>query len=120
MQAPVFEILTWRSALNVKDSDIIGAMTRFSGVVERLSGFLHQSLYKNQDQQWVCIYFWKTQEEAHASNEAVAHTREFSELMSLIEKESVTMEVLLPSQHSGDLVLWGNCHIKFNMNEYSV
>ncbi|MGH1440427.1 MAG: hypothetical protein ACRBBR_09975 [Cellvibrionaceae bacterium] len=103
MQSPVFEMLTWRSAINVKDSEMIRVMTHFSEVVEKLPGFLYQSLYKNAASQWVCIYFWSTEKEAYASNELVANTVEFAELMALIEKESVTMEVFSAMQSTGHI-----------------
>ena len=100
---PVFEILTWRSAAAVDDSDMIDAMTNFGDVVKDLPGFIHQSLYKNAAEQWVCIYFWETEEEAHASNDAVADLDVFQALMKLIQPDSVTMEVLPPLQSSHSL-----------------
>ncbi|MGH1487481.1 MAG: hypothetical protein ACRBCI_14800 [Cellvibrionaceae bacterium] len=94
MQAPIFEILTWRSATSVADDEMINTMAQFGEVVKGLPGFIHQSLYKNADDQWVCIYFWQREEDAHGSNQAVANLPIFGELMSLIKKDSITMEVL--------------------------
>ena len=101
MQTPIFEMLTWQAAPHIDDNDMISAMARFSGVVKTLPGFLYQSLYKKADHKWVCIYFWETEQEAHASNEAVAGTPEFSHLMSLIKENSLTMEVFSALQSSG-------------------
>ena len=101
MSRPVFEILTWKSSLNVSDETMISTMSRFSEVVKQLSGFLYQSLYKNADNKWVCIYFWETEADAHASNKAVANTPELSELMCLIEENSISMEVLSSLQNNG-------------------
>jgi len=105
MQSPIFEMLIWQSAVHVNDSEMIRAMARFSEVVETLPGFLYQSLYKNAASQWVCIYFWSTEKEAHESNELVANTVEFGESMALIEKDSITMEVFSALQFTG--------HVKF-------
>ena len=103
MKTPIFEILTWRSKESVTDQAMIDAMNEFSNVVEKLSGFLHQALYKNSPQEWLCIYYWKTEESAHASNEAVANEPSFHALMSLIDEGSVTMKVLPSMQDRGEL-----------------
>ncbi len=105
MQTPVFEILTWTTTDTTKDQDMVDSMAAFSERVKTLPGFLHQSLYKNANAQWVCIYFWKSEAEAHASNAAVANMKEFNELMRLIKKESITMEVLTSLQSCGVLIL---------------
>ncbi|HBR95774.1 MAG TPA: hypothetical protein DD979_00135 [Gammaproteobacteria bacterium] len=97
---PVFEILTWRALPSVADDDMVDAMAGFSEAVKTLPGFIHQSLYKNAQGQWVCIYFWQTEAEAHASNTAVAGLKVFENLMRLIEAGSVTMEVLSALQSS--------------------
>ena len=101
MQTPIFEILTWRSHENVSDQTMIETMNEFSQVVEGLPGFLHQSLYKSAGQEWLCIYYWQTEQDAHASNELVTNEPSFHALMSLIEEGSVTMEVLPALQASG-------------------
>lgn len=101
MIPPVFEILTWKSALNVDDEQMVSAMTNFGEVIKKLTGFLYQSLHKDADGTWICIYFWETEDDVHASNEAVAHSPEFGELMRLILEGSVSMEVLPSVQSSG-------------------
>jgi len=101
MQVPIFEILTWQSATGVTDNKMINTMNQFSKVVAKLPGFLYQSLYKNSEGQWICIYFWETEQEAHASNGIVAETKAFDDLMSIIQKDSVTIEVLSSLQDSG-------------------
>ncbi|QEQ96327.1 hypothetical protein [Neptunomonas concharum] len=101
MQPPIFEILTWKSAPNVTEKNMIDSMSRFGNLVSTLPGFLHQSLYKRRDETWVCVYFWETEQQAHDSNDLVAGTPEFSELISLIEEGSITMEVLTALQERG-------------------
>ena len=82
---------------------MINAMTRFSEITKRLPGFLYQSIYKNANGKWVCIYFWETEADAHASNEAVANTTEFGDLIKLINENSLTVEVLPSLQSSGKI-----------------
>lgn len=98
IQTAAFEILTWRSAANVTDQAMIQAMQAFSEDVQQLPGFLQQSLYKNAANDWVCIYYWQTEQQAHESNAAVADKNRFLQLMALIEPDSVTMEVMSPLQ----------------------
>ena len=103
MQKAVFEILTWESKEQSSDADMLHAMQQLSQLVKDLPGFLHQSLYKNAAAQWVCIYFWESEQAAHASNHAVAEEPIFHQLMSLIKAETVTMEVMSVLQHEGSL-----------------
>lgn len=99
-QQAAFEILTWRSAEKATDQEMIEAMQVFSEDVQQLPGFLQQSLYKNAANEWVCIYYWQTEQQAHDSNAAVADKASFSALMALIEADSVTMEVMTALQTS--------------------
>jgi hypothetical protein len=103
MENNVFEILTWRSAENVSNESMINSLNRFSESVGKLPGFLYQSLYQKESGAWVCIYFWESEEQAHQSNELVSEWPVFKELMSLIEQDSITMEVLSPVQSQGNL-----------------
>ena len=98
MQPAVFEILTWRSREGVKNKTMINAMHDFSHDVKQLPGFVQQSLYQNSSSEWVCIYYWETEQQAKDSNAAVAGTASFLALMELISAESVTMEVMTPLQ----------------------
>ncbi|MGH1427783.1 MAG: hypothetical protein ACRBEE_07575 [Arenicella sp.] len=103
MKTPIFEILTWRSKPNVSDITMANVMNEFGQTVEKLPGFLHQALYKNAPQEWLCIYYWQTEQNAHDSNDAVANEPSFHALMSLIEEGSVTMNVLPALQSQGQL-----------------
>ncbi|MGH1543302.1 MAG: hypothetical protein ACRBHB_23020 [Arenicella sp.] len=100
MKPPVFEILTWKALKNTSDEAMLAAMSEFSDKVKELPGFRQQSLYKNADNIWICIYYWHTEQQAHDSNAAVADEPSFQRLMSLIEATSITMEVLTPLQSS--------------------
>lgn len=96
MSQPVLEILTWESTAKATDEAMISAMMTFDKDVKVLPGFLQQTLYKNAANQWVCIYYWETEQQAHDSNAAVADKPSFQHLMTLIKPNSVTMEVLTP------------------------
>lgn len=98
MQSVVFEILTWRSSEGVTNKTMIDAMHEFSHDVKQLSGFLQQSLYQRSSGEWVCIYYWETEQQAKQSNTAVAKKASFIALMELIVTESVTMDVMTPLQ----------------------
>jgi len=98
MQSAVFEILTWRSREGVTNQTMVDAMNGFSHDVKQLSGFLQQSLYQKSSGEWVCIYYWETEQQAKQSNTAVANKASFLALMGLIITGSVTMDVMTPLQ----------------------
>jgi len=103
MNKPVFEILTWQAAENINEDKMLDAVTIFSQEVKSLPGFLHQALYKRDNGEWVCTYYWQTEQNAHDSNKSVAHWHSFNTLMTLIKPETVTMEVFACLQQSGEI-----------------
>ena len=103
MKDPVFEILTWKSAVNTNEDAMIDAMDLFCQEVMMLPGFLHQALYKRDNGEWVCIYYWQTEKHAHDSNAAVIEWPSFQNLMVLINPETVTMDVFPCLQHVGEM-----------------
>jgi hypothetical protein len=62
---------------------------------------LQQTLYKNGTNDWVCIYYWESEQQAHDSNAAVAETPSFQNIMALIAVNSITMEVMSSRQGCG-------------------
>lgn len=98
----VYEIVKWKSKSNVKDQDMIDAVNNMVTDLKSLKGFLHQSLYKNSNEEWVDIYYWETEEDAHASNESMATKNSFDNLIKLIEPNTVSVEILHPLQSSGE------------------
>lgn len=103
MQEPILEILTWKSSLDVTDNDMVKAMEVFSERVAALPGFLYQSLHKKDKLGWLCLYLWETEQHAHDSNTLVADFPEFNHLVSLIQPESITIEILPSKQSQGVL-----------------
>ncbi|MEE9494698.1 MAG: hypothetical protein V3W04_15165 [Gammaproteobacteria bacterium] len=99
----VFEILTWKSKAGVSDDEMINAVDSMVGDLKNLNGFLNQTLYKDSDGTWIDIYYWKTEKDAHDSNEGMADKASFKELMSVIEPDTVTMKVVSPKQASGEI-----------------
>lgn len=71
--------------------------------LEKLNGFLHQSLYKNSENEWVDIYYWATEKDAHDSNASMADKESFKRLIDLIDADTISMEVLPKLQSSGQL-----------------
>lgn len=100
MNNRVFEILSWVAKSGVTDVEMVDVMEDFGAEVRLLPGFIQQSLYKNAQGVWVCVYYWETEEQAHNSNELVADNPVFHSLMALIEADTVTMEVMHPLQQA--------------------
>ncbi len=99
----VYEILTWKSKSGVSDKKMIEAVDEMVVDLRTLDGFLHQTLYKNKDGTWIDVYYWKTEKDAIASNDAMANKDSLKSLMELIEPDSVTIEIMAPLQSSGQL-----------------
>ncbi len=95
---PVYERVTWLANEEVETSQMIQAMTDLSQDVQELPGFLEETLYQRTNKEWVAIYYWETEQQAHDSNDAVADKRSFQHLMSLIQPTSVHIEILHPLQ----------------------
>ena len=100
---PVYEIVKWESKPDVSDKAMIDAVNAMVVDLKSLKGFLHQSLYKNSNEEWVDFYYWETEEDAHASNTSMADKASFKTLIDLIEPNTVSIEVLHQLQSSGDL-----------------
>jgi len=99
--SPVFEILKWKSKNGVSDKIMIEAVNSMVEDLKALKGFLNQTLYKDSNGFWVDIYYWETEQDAHASNECMADKVSFNNLIENIESDSISMEVLKPLQRSG-------------------
>ena len=89
MGSPVYEIVKWKSKSNISNQTMIDAVNAMVVDLKTLEGFLHQSLYRNSDEEWVDIYYWETEENAHASNTSMADKASFKALIELIEPDSV-------------------------------
>ena len=103
MKQPTCEILKWRAVDGTTDEHMRDAMESLAVDVRQLPGFLQQTLYKGPENEWICIYYWESAQQAHDSNAAVADKRSFLQLMNIIDANSVSMEVMDAVQHSGDL-----------------
>ena len=99
---PVFEVVKWKSKSDVNDKVMIDAVNAMVVDLKILKGFLHQSLYKNSSDEWVDVYYWETEEDAHASNTSMADKASFKKLIELIEPNSVSIEVMHQLQSSGE------------------
>ena len=97
---PVYEVVKWKSKSGVKDEDMIASVNAMVPDLKKLKGFLRQSLYKSSNGEWVDIYYWETEEDAHASNANMVNTASFKNLVGLIETDSVSIEVLHQIQSS--------------------
>ncbi|MEH6449409.1 MAG: hypothetical protein V7765_12115 [Oleispira sp.] len=101
----VTEILSWQAKAEVTDEQMVAAVNAMLPDLKILPGFLFQSLSKDSQGRWVEVYFWQTTEDAHNSNELMAKKASLAHLMQLLHAETIEMEVMLPLQDSGALLL---------------
>jgi len=59
-----------------------------------------QTLYKDNNDFWIDVYYWDTAENAHLSNERMADKASLKKLLEIIELNTVTIEVFEPLQKS--------------------
>jgi hypothetical protein len=97
----IFETVKWKSKSGVPDKKMIDAVNSMVIDLKGLKGFLHQSLYKDFNEVWVDVYYWETEEDAHASNVSMGDKASFKNLIDLIELDSVSIEILHQLQSSG-------------------
>jgi len=97
----VLEILTWKAkSPDVSDDEMIAAVAGLVPDLKMLKGFQSQSLYKDSDGTWVDVYYWDSEEDAHASNDAMADKVSLARLIVLIAPGSITIEVMTAVQSS--------------------
>lgn len=96
----VLEIVKWKAKPNVSDEQMVKSVNDMVPDLKKLEGFINQTLYKDENDNWIDIYYWDTAENAHLSNERMADKKSLKELLELIELETVTMEILNPLQKS--------------------
>jgi len=99
----VFEILKWKSKSGVSDKEMISAIDAMVSDLNNVKGFLHQSLYKNPNDEWIDIYYWETEQDANDSNSAMADKLSFKNLIGLIEPNTISIDVMQSLQASGEL-----------------
>jgi len=96
----VLEIVKWKVKPEIKDSQLIEAVQAMVPDLKELDGFINQTLYKNNEDYWVDIYYWDSAENAHNSNDLMAKKASLIKLLEMIELDTVTMEVLESIQKS--------------------
>lgn len=103
MKSVCLEIVKWKSKEGVSDQDMIASVEGMVSDLRDCRGFINQSLYKDSGGVWVDVYYWDDEGCAHASNEYMADKESFSSLISLIEPDSVSLEVMPLLQTSGNI-----------------
>lgn len=96
----IIEILTWKAKDDVSDAAMIQATDNMVADLKQLPGFISQTLYKNNQSEWVDVYYWESEEAAHASNTLMGDKASLAELMTLIIPETITMDVMPALQSS--------------------
>lgn len=90
----VVELVKWKSNSGVSDADMVAAMNGILPDVKMLPGFGRMDLYKDKDDNWVAVYVWDSEEEAHASNDLMAEKPSFARLITLADVSSISIEIL--------------------------
>ncbi len=101
----ITEIVSWNANLGVTDEKMIQAVNALLPDLKKLPGFYYQGLGKTPQGRWVDIYYWDSVKNAHASNELMSGTHSLSQLMALIQLDSVVIDIIEPQQASSSLTL---------------
>ncbi|WP_299795696.1 hypothetical protein [uncultured Shewanella sp.] len=112
----IIETVSWTAKAGVKPSEMVDAVERMVSDLEKVPGFRYQSLSlkestaKNQEEpgapdQWLQLYYWDSVETAHNSNALMAPTTSLNHLISLIEPDTIAIDVFTPQQQSSQLSL---------------
>lgn len=97
----ILEILTWKAiSPDISDDEMIAAAAGMVPDLKMLKGFQRQSLYKDSNGTWVDVYYWDSEADARASNDAMAGKASLARLIAMIEPGSITMEIMPPLQSS--------------------
>ena len=94
-------MVTWKSKAGVEDKAMISAVDGKLPDVKNVKGFIHQALYKNTNNEWVGVYYWESEADAHNSNKEMAAKESFKKLISLIDEKSIRIDVMATLQSSG-------------------
>ncbi|MCF6305791.1 MAG: hypothetical protein L3J33_10525 [Rhodobacteraceae bacterium] len=88
------ELVKWRARPDVSAAKMIAAVDGLLADLQKLPGFISQTLYQGKDGLWVDLYFWEAEEQAIASLGLMEGKASFSELMALIVPDSVTIDLM--------------------------
>ncbi|MEZ8129686.1 hypothetical protein [Enterovibrio norvegicus] len=100
----VVETVTWQAKQGVSTEDMSAAIDDMLVDLKTLPGFLHESLCQASNGDWMQLYYWETEHDAHQSNALMADKASFVQLLSLIVPESVAINVYAPVQASSGIV----------------
>ena len=93
MSERVLEIVKWKSVPGVEDAAVIAAAQGLVPDLKMVGGFIEKTLYKNRDE-WVDIYYWESEVDAHLSNERMADKASLATLFSLVQPETLSIVVM--------------------------
>lgn len=97
----ILEILTWKAkSPDISDDEMIAAVAGMVPDIKMLKGFQSQSLYKDSTGTWIDVYYWDSEEDAHASNGTMADKASLARLIDMIAPGSITLEVMTAVQSS--------------------
>ncbi len=93
MQANAVEIVKWKSVPGVSDQAMRDAAHALLPDLRAVGGFVDKVLCRHGDE-WVDVYFWCTEQDAHLSNERMAGSQSLAKLMTLVRADTVSIVVM--------------------------
>ncbi len=108
----VIETVSWQAKADTQKEQMIEAVNNMVADLQQLPGFRHEALAlqhqvnataSKASRQWLQLYYWDSAEAAHNSNQLMADKASLQELVSLIEPETIAIDVFTPYQESSPL-----------------
>lgn len=111
----IVETVSWTAKTGVEAEQMLDAVEKMVPDLQKVPGFRYQSLSlkesiqgdnsENTSSQWLQLYYWDTVETAHNSNSIMAPTNSLNHLISLIEPDSIAIDIFTPLQQSSPLTI---------------
>ncbi|WP_065204496.1 hypothetical protein [Shewanella woodyi] len=111
----IVETVSWTAKTGVEAEQMIDAVEKMVPDLQKVPGFRYQSLCLKElmpesdatdsKNQWLQLYYWDTVEAAHKSNAIMAPTDSLNHLISLIEPDSIAIDIFTPLQQSSPLTI---------------
>ncbi len=110
------ETVSWTAKAGIEQRQMVNAVAQMVSDLEKVPGFRYQSLSLKETteinteesgapSQWLQLYYWDSVEAAHNSNALMAPTASLTHLISLIEPNTIAIDVFTPQQQSSQLTL---------------
>lgn len=92
----VLELVEFCARPEIPEEAIAEAVDRLEQALERVPGFVSQTLYRAEDGGLLLVYRWRTLEEAKASQAAMTPIASFRALLDRVEVATIGIRCFLP------------------------